>query len=212
MKASDLPSLNRSDRTAVAQLLATALSSRPINNFVRVMGAKHAHNPLSYGSGPSRFSAVISGTSPAPPFGVVYAAIDLATASYESMVRDGLDLTPARILRPASYSSRTAVNISSQSAQPLQLIDLTSGNAIRAGVPTDVIRYSDHREGQYFSEFVHTELPSVDGFLYNSRFTEEICVAVYDRALAKLVSAAPPVPLSQSILTTVLTNWNIQVR
>ena len=91
------------------------------------------------------------------------------------------------------------------------LLDMTNGNAVRNGVPTDVIRYSHHQDGQHFSEFVYTNMPSVDGLLYSSRFTEILCVAVYDRALSK-IQAGPVIGLTRPILTPTLSPWNIIVR
>lgn len=88
---------------------------------------------------------------------------------------------------------------------------MTGGNATRYGVPTDVIRYSDHKSGQFFSEFVYDNMKDIDGLLYSSRFTEALCVAVYDRAIPKLISPGAPIPLSQKILAPVLGPWNVQV-
>ena len=51
------------------------------------------------------------------------------------------------------------VNIFTSPGQALTLLDLSHGNAVRFGVPTDVIRYSRHTDGQYLSEFVYTNMP-----------------------------------------------------
>ena len=92
------------------------------------------------------------------------------------------------------------------------MADLTNGNAARYGVPTDVIRYSDHAAGQHFSEFVHSHMPDVDGILYCSRLTERPCIAIYDRAVRKLSSPAPASPLTRATLAPMLGSWNIRVR
>ena len=146
------------------------------------------------------------------PFGLIYGTSDLATGCFETIIRDKFDITPTRILRSRDYSSRSAVNFSTLPANPLTLLDLTAGNAVRFGLPTDVIRYSDHEAGQYFSEFVYAELPDVDGLLYSSRFTELVCVAVYDRSIPKLVSSATAIGFNSSILAPLLAPWNVQVR
>ncbi len=113
-----------------------------------------------------------------------------ATAVYETLIRDRFDLNPSRVLMPADYALRDAVNVSSSPGETLTLLDLTRGNAVRYGVPSDVIRHSVHTDGQRFSEFVHAEMPSVDGFLYSSRLTERSCVAIYERACHKLAAGS----------------------
>ena len=102
-------------------------------------------------------------------------------------------------------------NVSTSPGLTVALLDLTGGNAMRCGVPADVIRYSVHTDGQHFSEFVHANMPTVDGFLYSSRLSECHCVAIYDRALYK-IAAGSPMPLTRSVLTPTLGPWNVSVR
>lgn len=180
-------------------------------NYVRVMRRIYSHNPLSVSGGASRFSPRKPNRGPTGLFGVIYLALDLATAVYETLIRDRFDLNPWRLLLPPDYLSHDAVNISTSTAQAVTLLDLSQGNAVRCGVPTDVIRYSMHTDGQYFSEFVHGEMPAVDGFLYHSRLTERPCIAIYDRACHKL-TAVPPMQLTQPLLTSALLPWNFSVR
>ncbi|MBO6727785.1 MAG: RES family NAD+ phosphorylase [Rhizobiaceae bacterium] len=186
-------------------------TSRPLANYVRVMPSVHVGTPLGFGYGTSRFSPRLIPSRPQMPFGLIYGALDLSTACYEAIIRDSVDLTPGRILRKGDYDTRSAVNFSTRSGQSLDLLDLTGGNAVRYGVPTDVIRYSHHQAGQHFSEFVYSEMPDIDGLLYTSRFTETLCVAVYDRAIAKLTSPGAALKLNKAILAPVLAPWNVQV-
>ena len=218
MTARRLPGLSAHRKRALAGLFSNTTVALTITNFVRVaesqwvdprVGGPTAH-PLSYGRGSSRFSPVIRPSAP-PPFGLIYAAADLATAVYEARIRARLDLKPVRRLAAADYRQDVAVNISSAASQPLLLLDLTQGAAVKHGVPTDVLRYSFHRNGQYFSEFIHSEMRQIDGFLYPSRFTEKPCVGIYDRAHAKLTSPGYYVQLDQPLLKTALTPWNVAV-
>lgn len=75
------------------------------------------------------------------------------------------------------------------------------------------MRSSNHNEGQRLSEFVYRHMPHVDGFLYSSRFTDAVCVAIYRRrrTVEKLVSDAMPQALTKPLLTHVLGPWNINV-
>ena len=52
------------------------------------------------------------------------------------------DLNPSRILMPSDYAGHDAVNVSTSPGFTVALLDLTGGNAMRCGVPADVIRYS----------------------------------------------------------------------
>lgn len=185
---------------------------RPLSNFVRIMPTTYARrDPLSFGYGSSRFSPRLLPSRPTQPFGLIYGTVNLATAGFEAIIRDRFNLLPSRIMRSLDYNRRSAVNFSTSPGSGLTLLDMTSGNAARYGVPTDVIRYSNHKSGQFFSEFVYTHLPDVDGLLYASRFTEALCVAVYDRAIPKLVSPASPTQLTRRILAPTMGPWNVQV-
>lgn len=167
--------------------------------------------PLGTSSGPSRFSPVSADKTEQPKFMILYAAADLATASYEAIIRDRFDLDPARTLTPKDYQAKCAVNVSTRVGQTLLLLDLSNGNAIRSGVPTDVIRHSNHEDGRHFSEFVHRQMPYIDGFLYSSRFTNIACVGIYLRAVHKLTSGGKPLALTKPVLGAVLAPWNVAV-
>lgn len=210
MSASRLASLTAFQASKIGGLFAGLKTTQPINNFVRVMPTTYAINPLSFGFGSSRFSPLAT-TAGSARFGVLYGAIDVGTASYEAIVRDRLDMTPARIMRRPDYNTRSAVNFSNRPGAALTLLDLTAGNAVRFGVPTDVIRCSDHQAGQYFSEFVYKQMPDVDGILYASRFTEQLCVAVYDRAVAPKLMSGSTVSLTRGLLRPIMAPWNIMV-
>lgn len=212
MKASALAKLNVAQRASVAALFSGMQTVRPLTNFVRIVPTVHATNPLGFGHGTSRFGPRHLPSRPTPPFGLIYGTVDLATAVFETIIRDSFNLKPVRILRKADYDYRSAVNFSSSGATTLTLLDLTLNNTARYGVPTDVTRYSHHKSGQFFSEFVHSEMPHVDGLLYSSRFTNQLCVAVYDRAIATKLTASSAKPrLKRGLLAPILAPWNVQV-
>ena len=173
------------------------------------MAVGYSRAPLGFSGGPSRFSPLSVGQGRHPRFGIVYLAEDLATGVLETLIRERFDLNPSRVLMPSDYAGHDAVNISTSLGLTVELLDLTGGNAARCGVPADVIRYSVHTDGQYFSEFVHANMQTVDG--YDSRLTERHCIAIYGRALHKLV-AGSPMPLTRSVLTPTLGPWNVSVR
>lgn len=223
MKAEQLNNLHLNSKQAkqIESLLSELQTTRPIMNFVRIMSTKLAiKNTIQIGVksaqlgtsfGPSRFSPVYTSKTNRSKFRILYCAADLATASYEAIIRERFDLDPMRVLTPSDYQTKCAVNVSTQPGQTLTLIDLTSGNATRSGVPTDVIRHSNHKDGQHFSEFVYRQMPYVDGFLYSSRFTNITCIGIYWRAVCKLTSGIKPLALTRPILGDALLPWNIAV-
>ena len=181
-----------------------------MSDFVRVFSAAYAKSPLGFSFGPSRFSPLPGNPS---PFGVLYLAENLATGAYETIVRDRFDMIPSRTLLPADYAGRVADNVGTKRETSLDLLDLTDGNAVRWGVPTDVIKNTGHVDGQYFSEFVYANVSGADGLLYQSRLTEGLCVGVYDRAVSKLsASVGGPFSVTRSLLSAALTSWRINVR
>ena len=80
------------------------------------MATRFSQAPLGFSGGPSRFSPLPAGQGPNSLFGIVYIAEDLATGIHETLIRDRFDLNPSRILSriliPAIYAGREAVNIS----------------------------------------------------------------------------------------------------
>ena len=70
--------------------------------------------------------------------------------------------------------------------EPLALVDLRDDGPVRIGAPTAVAHDADHRAGQALAAATYRDLPETDGFVYRSRFTGDTCVAVFDRAKAKL--------------------------
>lgn len=209
MNAANLASLSPTARTRVVRLFDGLKTTRTIENYIRVL-RRASLDPLAASRGPSRFSSLPTGFGSTYGFGIIYLAADLATALYEVVIRDRFDMNPFRVLMPSSYRACIAANVSS--VRTLTLLDLTDGNAVRYGVPTDVIRYSVHTDGQHFSEFAYRNMPEVDGILYRSRLTERLCIAIYDRAHDKLVVDRGPQLLIRDTLADALRSWNVTVR
>lgn len=209
MNAASLATLSQRRRREVATLFSGLATERTIVNFVRVMHHSHEADPLGASDGPSRFSSTSATTRP-PPFRVLYAATDLATAVHETLIRDRFDLDPSRALWPADYGDRIVANISTTLGVSVRLLDLTDGNAVRHGVPSDVTRHSHHAAGQHFATFVHDTMPWVDGLLYRSRFTDRNSIAIFDRSLGCLV-ARHVTPLTRDLLATSLRPWNVTI-
>ena len=209
----DLSSLDPTRQEVVAGLFAGLVTVRTISNYVRILRRRYGDNPLGPSSGPSRFSPILSTVGVVrqnPSFRVTYIAADLATAAYETLIRDRFDLNPTRVLLPVDYRTHIAVNISTSDDEALTVVDLTDGNATRHGVPSDVTSYSEHNVGQGFATFVHANMPNIDGLLYRSRFTDRLNVAIFDRGIHRLVCGTS-LTITPELLGKALRSWNVSV-
>lgn len=210
MSAAGLARLSRGEAGRLARSFQGLVTDHEIPRFVRISSEDFRDSPLGTGSGPSRFGPRVRADGRPPPFEVMYLAQDLATALYETVIRDRFDLLQQRMLTPSDYSNRVAFNVSTKPSQVVSLIDLTSGRATAYGVPTDVTRYSRHDDGQYFAEFVYANMSSVDGVLYRSRFTERHCIAVFDRGVNRLDEDAR-YALEHWLVDSALAPWQVTV-
>ena len=186
---------------------------RSLRNFSRVIYNKHIATPLGIGTKPSRFGSYVRlrGSEGQTFIRVLYGAEGVDTAIYETIVRNKFDINPNRVLYPVNYQEMIAVRFSSDGANLLKLLDLTKGKATCYGVPTDVIRSSDHTEGQHFSQFVYENMHDIDGFIYSSRFTEQDCVALYHNRVINKLHSDKQFELQQSSVSIALSSKNIEV-
>lgn len=175
-----------------------------IADWPRVLPARHRATPADAGFGSSRFSST-SGS-----FRVLYAAEDFPTAFAEAVVRDRFEGKARRFLYRPHLEGLCVTSISS--SRELRLIDLSGGAAYEAGVDTDASRARAHTSGQALSEAIHSEMPDVDGILFDSRLTSGKCIAVYDRAFGTLSGTTPVGVLQSSLLPAELTRLGITVR
>ena len=68
----------------------------------------------------------------------------------------------------------------------LRLVDLRGDNAVRMGVPTDVVRAQRQNLARRWSVAFHEHPSEPDGIIYPSRLNGATNLAIYDRAIAKL--------------------------
>ena len=181
--------LKPEQRAPFARTLEPLLITIPIDRYLRVSHARHRGDPLGMAPGSTRFSPTKARRADERrSFLVLYLAETLATALYETVVRHALDYQANRVLHPFDYADRVLFTISTTARRArITLLDLTNQNARRYGVPTDVLRHSEHDDGQDFAELVYDHLSAADGILYPSRFTGRRCVAVFERGKHKLV-------------------------
>jgi len=155
------------------------LSAFEIFDAHRVFGALRM--PLQVYSAPSRFCDGNSG------FAVLYAALSFETCILETVVRDRFVHRQRRELPLAAVLARGYARISTLGERPLNLLDLRDSGCVDIGAPTDAVRARQFSAGQGLGRAIHEEHGDVDGFIYASRLTGDDCIAVFERAIEKLI-------------------------
>ncbi len=145
----------------------------------RVFGA--ARMPLQQYSSPSRFC------DGKHDFSVMYAALSFETCIIETLVRDQFTHRLKREVPLASILARGHARVSTQPDRELNLLDLRNTGCVDIGAPTDAVRARHFAAGQALGRAIHHENEDVDGFIFASRLTGDDCIAVFDRALGKLM-------------------------
>lgn len=149
-----------------------------------------AHDPLFFGppgaEPQSRFD------SPDGRFKILYAARSLETAFAETLVR-----TPAV---PYVLSSAVGLRVRSELVvtRPLKLYPLVDGQISFLGLSFTDLHGDAYARTWDVSDHIHRST-SADGLVYASRFDNQRCVALFDRAASAIeVGPARCVPISPS--------------
>ena len=158
--------------------LRTRLREVRLGRAFRMIARGYSSTPLGTTPAPSRFS------DPQGRYAVLYAAASIGCTLMEALVRDKLVRRRRRELPLSEAKDRLIVSIRSE--EPLALIDLREDGPVRIGAPTAVAHDTNHAAGRALSAAVHGGVAEADGFIYLSRFTNDDCVGVFDRAFGKL--------------------------
>ena len=149
-----------------------------LDEAYRLIHRRHRDRPLGTIPTPSRFSDPLRG------YCVLYATQSMRCAVWEGLTRDRFARRRRRIL--AFREAEPIMVVTLHTIEPLSLVDLRHDGPVRIGAPTAVTHDADHRAGQSLSAVTYANVPEADGFVYQSRFTGHMCMAVFDRAIAKL--------------------------
>ena len=115
---------------------------------------------------------------------MLYASEAVRCAFWEALARNRFARRRRRELPRSEVEARLVASIGS--TEPLALIDLRGDGAVRIGAPSAVAHDGNHAAGRALSAAAHSGVPEADGFLFQSRFTGDTCVAVFDRAFGRL--------------------------
>ncbi len=158
--------------------LRSRLGANRLGRVFRVIRRDRRSTPLGAVPAPSRFS------DPKERYAVLYASDTVRCAFWETLGRNRFARRRRRELPRTEIEARLVVSISS--TEPLALVDLRGDGPVRIGARSAVAHDGNHAAGRALSAAVHAGVPEADGFLYPSRFTGDICVAVFDRSFGKL--------------------------
>jgi RES domain len=93
----------------------------------------------------------------------------------------------------------------------LNVVDLTRNGAVRIGMPSDVLRRSVQAAARRWSLAFYTHPAAPDGIMYPSRLNGETNLAIYDRAISKLVVTATCDLINATDLAAVLDDLQVRV-
>jgi hypothetical protein len=164
-------------------------------------------DPLGYGKSPSRFSDPRRRVDP-NRFGVLYLGDSLKVCFLEAVLRDRREgLVDDLPIDEVELTQRRYAEIATTAE--LRLVDLRGDNAVRMGVPTNVVRAQGQNLARRWSVAFHEHPARPDGVIYPSRLNGATNLAVYDRAVGKLRATRVTTLLGAPGLAQVLEDFRV---
>ncbi|RWA98667.1 MAG: RES domain-containing protein [Mesorhizobium sp.] len=155
----------------------------PGRTFGRIYWSTYP-DPLGYGKSASRFSDPRRRVT-ANRFGVLYLGDSLKVCFLETVLRDRREgLFDDLPIEEVELTQRRYAEITTTA--DLRLVDLGGDNAVRMGVPTDVVRAQRQNLARRWSVAFHEHSSQPDGIIYPSRLNGATNLAIYDRSMGKL--------------------------
>ncbi|MES0001849.1 RES family NAD+ phosphorylase [Mesorhizobium sp. M0051] len=178
----------------------------PGRTFGRIYWSTYP-DPLGWGKSPSRFSDPRRRLY-ANRFGVLYLGDSLKVCFLEAVLRDRREgLVDDLPVDETELTQRHFAEISTTA--DLRLVDLRGDNAVRMGVPTDVVRAQRQNLARRWSLAFHEHPSEPDGIIYPSRLNEATNLAIYDRAVPKLQAKRVVTLLGAPGLAQVLEDFRV---
>ncbi|MER9630976.1 RES family NAD+ phosphorylase [Mesorhizobium sp. M0296] len=155
----------------------------PGRTFCRIYWSTYP-DPLGYGKSPSRFSDPRRRVD-VNRFGVLYLGDSLKVCFLETVLRDRREgLVDDLPIEEVELTQRRYAEITTTA--DLRLVDLRDDNAVRMGIPTDVVRAQRQNLARRWSLAFNEHSSRPDGIIYPSRLNGATNLAIYDRAIPKL--------------------------
>jgi len=147
----------------------------PGKTFGRIYWSTYP-DPLGYGKSPSRFSDPRRRVA-ARRFGVLYLGDSLKVCFLETVLRDRREgLVDDLPVDEAELTQRRYAEITT--IAELRLVDLRTDNAVRMGVPTDVVRAQLQNLARRWSLAFYEHPSKPDGIIYPSRLNGATNLAI----------------------------------
>jgi hypothetical protein len=180
----------------------------PGQTFGRIYWSTYP-DPLGYGKSPSRFSDLRRRVD-ANRFGVLYLGGSLKVCFLETVLRDRREgLVDDLPIDEVELTQRRYAEIATTA--DLRLVDLRGDNAVRMGVPTDVLRAQRQNLARRWSLAFHEHPSQPDGIIYPSRLNGATNLAIYDRAIPKLLPKRVFMLLGAPGLAQVLDDFRVSL-
>ena len=158
--------------------LRSGLHTVRLERVFRVIHRSHRATPLAAVPARSRFG------DPRMRYAVLYASETVRCAFWETLGHNGS--CGGGSARCRGRKQRLGWSYPSAPRVHCLLVDLRGDGPVRVGASTAVTHDGNHSAGRALSAAVHGGVPEADGFLFASRFTGDLCVAVFDRAFGGL--------------------------
>jgi len=140
---------------------------------------RHDHDPIFFG--PEGSAPIFRFDAPDGSYKVLYAARALATAFGETLVRS------PHIPHVSSTEVQARVRSELITVRALKLYPLIDAGVSAHGLSFADLHGESYTKTQEISGWVHSST-SADGILYTSRFDNQRCVALFDRAIDAVVT------------------------
>lgn len=157
-------------------------------DYLRVTPWARRSTPLGMGFGETRFA------SPGKAFRLLYIAEDLATSLAEAIIRDRFEGKTVRELAQSDIADWGVCAVSA--TRPLRLLTLRGDACFKLGISTDIVGAKRHDKARAFSQALYDTI-DLDGIIYHSPLRKKNCIAIYDRAVTRGLSAQPVVQLER---------------
>jgi hypothetical protein len=143
-------------------------------------------------------------------FGVLYLGASLKVCFAEAILRDNRDGLIADFEIPESDLA-VFHYAEIQLAAAVTLVDLREDGPIRMGVPSDVTGSAAQTLARAWSMAFHEHSTRPDGIIYPSRLNEETNLAIYGRAVPKLMAVRILPLLNAPDLGRVLAGFRVAI-
>lgn len=163
------------------------LDARPLYRIHRSAFSPIFYNRQSLSSSRYRFDA------PDDEYGVIYGGFTFAACIFETVIRDRFENLPEPlIIGNDELEQRSLTRLAVQGGRQLRLADFTQSLAVFGG-STIILSIDDYSGPNLWSKAIHDAAQQLDGIYFQSRFSNEPSVAIFDRC--SILPMGLPIPL-----------------